>query len=76
MNIHEISTMKMKAQNELMQAMTADELQKLASELYDETERLQRSGVKNRNEDELRLAIKYKNAASWATQVMAQKRYA
>lgn len=75
-NINEFVTMKLKAQNEVMESMTADELDEFASKLFKEGDRLAKSGLKNNNEDELKLSIKFKNSGSWATQVMAVKRYA
>jgi hypothetical protein len=76
MNINEFVVMKLKAQDEAMQAMTADELDEFAAKLFREGDRLTKSGLKNSNEDELRLAKKFKNSGSWAKQVMAVKRYA
>ena len=76
MNISEFITLKMKQQDAIMQAMSADELDEFSKKLFAESKRLQSSGLKDNNADELKLAGKYSNAGSWANQVWAQKRFA
>lgn len=76
MNISEFVTLKMKQQDEIMRAMTVDELDKFSKQLFAEGNRLEKSGLKNGSDDDLRLAGKFKNAGSWANQVWAQKQFA